>query len=167
MKYNKEILEVLVKECTNLSEMVRKLNNTERAHGSLVAYLKNKLVENNIDFSHFNGKTWCTGKNNPTGIAHTKEYFITNFLKKDGATISTSNLKKKLIKFGLKDNVCEKCGNNGEWNGESITLQIHHVDGNNKNNEISNLNILCPNCHSQTNTFTGKNNRKILAHMES
>jgi len=160
MKYSKENLEKIVKECTNLSEMVRKLNNSKKAHGSLVAYLKKKLIENEIDFSHFNGKTWCTGRINPTGIAHTKEYFIKNFLLKNGATISTSNLKKKLIKFGLKNYICEECGNNGEWNGKLLTLQLDHIDGDNTNNEILNLKILCPNCHSQTSTYTGKNNKK-------
>lgn len=48
--------------------------------------------------------------------------------------------------------VCEKC-NNTEWLGKLITLEIDHIDGNNKNNTKENLKLLCPNCHAQTPTW--------------
>ena len=51
---------------------------------------------------------------------------------------------------------CEICGIS-EWNGKPISLQLHHVDGNRKNNLLSNIQILCPNCHSQTDNYAGKN----------
>ncbi len=161
MKYSKENLELLVKDCTNLSDMVRKLNNTTKAHGSLVAYLKKKLIQHGIDFSHFNGKNWCKGLTNPTYLAYNKEDFIKKFLILNSPFIRTSNLKAKLIKFGLKDYKCEDCGNNGIWNNKPLTLQLDHEDGNNQNNELSNLKIKCPNCHTQTDTYAGKNNRKL------
>lgn len=47
---------------------------------------------------------------------------------------------------------CEKC-NNTEWLGKPITIQLEHKDGNHFNNEKENLQLLCPNCHSQTETF--------------
>ena len=47
-----------------------------------------------------------------------------------------------------------------EWFGEPITLQLHHIDGDHFNNELDNLKILCPNCHSQTDNFCGKNHKK-------
>jgi len=65
-------------------------------------------------------------------------------------------LKKWLIKHGLKKNQCECCGIT-EWQGNPIECTLHHKDGNKHNNKISNLQILCPNCHSQTDTFTAKN----------
>lgn len=51
---------------------------------------------------------------------------------------------------------CDEC-NISDWNSKPITLELEHVDGNNRNNSLDNLRLLCPNCHSQTLTFRGKN----------
>jgi|LauGreDrversion4_2_1035121.scaffolds.fasta_scaffold364741_1 Zn finger protein HypA/HybF involved in hydrogenase expression len=56
----------------------------------------------------------------------------------------------------LKGDKCEECGI-CEWNGKKLTMQVDHIDGDRKNNEISNLKVLCPNCHSQTETYGSKN----------
>ena len=68
-------------------------------------------------------------------------------------------LKNWLIKHGIKENKCEICGCS-EWNGKPINCQLHHKDGNKHNNALDNLQMLCPNCHSQTETFTAKNKKK-------
>lgn len=60
--------------------------------------------------------------------------------------------KQRLIKMGVSDQ-CVACGIGPEWNGKPITLQLDHIDGNKFNNLRENLQILCPNCHSQTDTF--------------
>lgn len=73
--------------------------------------------------------------------------------------MTTSRLKNKLIKEGLKTHECENCGLY-EWLGNKIPIELHHIDGNNKNNEIYNLKILCPNCHSITHNFRGRNKKR-------
>ncbi len=73
--------------------------------------------------------------------------------------MKTSNLKARLFSLGLKENKCEECGIDS-WNNKPITLELEHKDGNHFNNELSNLQILCPNCHSQTSTFKGRNKNK-------
>lgn len=72
---------------------------------------------------------------------------------------NTHRLKNRLFEVGLKENKCECCGLTN-WNGKDISLQIHHIDGDRTNNTIENLQILCPNCHSQTDTYAAKNIKK-------
>lgn len=67
-------------------------------------------------------------------------------------------LKFKLFNEGIKTNKCERCGIS-EWNGKPLNCELHHIDGNNANNNLDNLIILCPNCHSQTENFRSKNKK--------
>lgn len=52
---------------------------------------------------------------------------------------------------------CSLCGLEPVWQGRPLVHQVDHIDGNNKNHEISNLRLLCPNCHTQTDTYGAKN----------
>jgi hypothetical protein len=69
---------------------------------------------------------------------------------------STLKLKNRLIKEGLLSYKCDDCGIS-EWNNKKIALHLDHIDGNCKNHRLNNLRLLCPNCHSQTDTWCGKN----------
>lgn len=71
----------------------------------------------------------------------------------------SDKLRRRLIRNKIKNNQCEVCGI-CEWNGKPIQCQLDHIDGNNENNLLSNLRIICPNCHSQTDTFCGKNHKR-------
>lgn len=68
----------------------------------------------------------------------------------------TFKLKQKLLQSDLKNNVCEECGIS-EWNGKPLMCELDHVNGNSKDHRLENLKMLCPNCHSQTDTFRAKN----------
>ncbi len=68
------------------------------------------------------------------------------------------SIKIKLLREHLKEEKCERCGLT-EWLGNPIPLELHHKDGNNCNNELSNLELICPNCHSLTDNYRGKNCR--------
>lgn len=62
--------------------------------------------------------------------------------------------------FDTRGNNCESCGVGNEYNNKPLTLQLDHIDGNSDNNSLINLQILCPNCHSQTDTYGSKGNGK-------
>lgn len=75
--------------------------------------------------------------------------------------INTHSLRIKLIKNKLKEHKCENCELT-EWLGDLIPIELHHIDGNRFNNNLDNLQILCPNCHSKTDNNSGKKNKKSL-----
>lgn len=63
-----------------------------------------------------------------------------------------------------KPYTCSNCDNDGQWLGKELVLQVDHIDGDNKNNELENLRFMCPNCHTQTPTHSV--NKKIIKEKE-
>ena len=74
----------------------------------------------------------------------------------------SNKLRIRLIKEGYKNCECESCGLT-EWLDKPISLELDHIDGNRSNHMLSNLRILCPNCHAQTDTYRGKNTKATVA----
>jgi Bacterial regulatory proteins, luxR family len=73
----------------------------------------------------------------------------------NGPIRSRTHIKLRLLSAGLKKNRCEECGLT-EWLGEPLTMTLHHVNGDGRDNRLRNLRILCANCHSQTPNFACK-----------
>ena len=72
------------------------------------------------------------------------------------------NLSFNSLRFRIlyeQNNKCNRCGLN-EWLGEELILELEHIDGNNRNNDRTNLEMICPNCHSLTKTWRGRNKRE-------
>ena len=74
---------------------------------------------------------------------------------------SRHNVKLRLLAEGLKENRCEECGLT-EWLGRPLSMALHHVNGDGRDNRLENLQLLCPNCHSQTDNFSSRNRRPKL-----
>lgn len=70
--------------------------------------------------------------------------------------IASSKLKKFISENNLKEHKCEECLLI-EWQGKLIPLELHHIDGNNKNNQFDNIQFICPNCHALTDNYRGRN----------
>lgn len=73
-------------------------------------------------------------------------------------TYSTDKLKKRLLKEKILDEKCTFCGISNVWNDRPLILQLDHINGDGRDHRLENLRILCPNCHSQTETWC---NRKV------
>lgn len=73
-----------------------------------------------------------------------------------GKNKKSNILKYKLLQDGLKEYKCEYC-QQVEWNGLPIPLELHHIDGDHYNNELSNLMLVCPNCHAQLTSAQNNN----------
>lgn len=78
-----------------------------------------------------------------------------------GRPTSTNNLRRRLIRSGLKAARCEICGIT-EWQGRPAPLQLDHINGDRCDNRLENLRIVCPNCHAQTETYCGKNQGRVV-----
>ena len=72
----------------------------------------------------------------------------------------STKLKTRLIAENLIEEKCAACGLGPIWNGKAIALHLDHIDGDSTNHRLANLQLLCPNCHSQTNTYCGRNKKK-------
>jgi DNA-binding CsgD family transcriptional regulator len=105
----------------------------------------------------FSRQTWHAAVNRGAVVARPHGLPLDELLAA-GVYRSRFNLKLRLVKAGLKQRLCEMCGI-ASWNGRPITLALHHVNGDRYDHRIENLQLLCPNCHSQTDTFAGRNGR--------
>lgn len=154
VKYSKELLEPIVKSSFSTQEVMRKLGL--KLAGGTNSHLKRKFLQYNLDTSHFLGCAANRGKNHVGGPdkLSASQIFVVDRL--DGRREATVKLKRSLIESGIKEE-CEECKLPPIWNNKPIVLQIDHRDGNGLNNLKENLRFLCPNCHSQTDTFGSKN----------
>lgn len=90
----------------------------------------------------------------PKGIPLTIEHILIK-----GSTYQSNKLRIRLLNEGIKQHKCECCLNQ-MWLGKPIPLECDHIDGDNSNNLLENLRLLCPNCHAMTESYRGKNKYK-------
>jgi DNA-binding CsgD family transcriptional regulator len=76
-----------------------------------------------------------------------------------GRRTSRTHLKRRLIRAGLKHDRCEVCDIE-DWLGKPLSMQLHHRNGDGLDNRLENVEFLCPNCHSQTDTYGGRNGHR-------
>jgi Zn finger protein HypA/HybF involved in hydrogenase expression len=83
-----------------------------------------------------------------------------NEILTEHSNFKRATLKVRLVKEGLLKYECRDCNNKGVWKDKNLSLQLEHINGISDDNRLENLCFLCPNCHSQTETFAGKQHRK-------
>lgn len=129
--YTIEQLQEAVKDSFSVAEVCRKIGI--KGLGGNIRTIKQKIAQLDLDVSHFTGQLWNKGI----------------YLKPKDAK-KRETIRNYMIKhYGYKCWIC----NNSEWNSKPIPLELEHIDGNTLNNEITNLKMLCCNCHAQTPTW--------------
>ena len=137
--FSKEELEKIIKESISINEVGIKCGYSNNS-GSASKAIKEMISFYQFDTSHF------TELN---GIPHNKGVFDYSRFK-EGNAIKSANMTDALI--ALRGYKCECC-QNSIWRDKKIPLEVHHLDGNNLNNVLENLQLLCPNCHAQTENY--------------
>jgi len=139
-----------VEKSLSWRQVLQKLNLN--ATGGNYTSMKNLASRLGTNTEHFTGKGWNKGdRYKSPSKRDTKDILV-----EDSTYTSTHHLKHRLWKEGLLRNECYECAIT-EWNDKPISLQLDHINGKRTDNRLENLRILCPNCHSQTITFAGKN----------
>jgi len=146
MKWTDEQLIDAVKENKSINGILRSLGL--KINGNSHKVIKERIKELDLDTSHFTGKGWCKDDRHSEFVQKFIEYPLEDVLVKDSSYLNASGLKKKLLKSGLFEDKCYKCGIYAIWQGDPITLHVHHINGNRSDNRLKNLTILCPNCRS-------------------
>ena len=152
-----ERLQEVILKSTSISEVLKKINLKPSGanHVDLTKYLKNSK----FDTHTLVGRKIKRFDN--TGIPKKKlSEQLTN-----NSTRNSSMIRRRLILEGVKENKCELCGIDN-WRGEEIICELHHINGDRSDNRLENLIMLCPNCHSQTSNFRGKNSKTDLQCLE-
>lgn len=140
----------IVSDSTSIRQVIEKCGLIPA--GGNYNTISNKIKANGLNTSHFTGSNWRVGRKFPTERKPI-EFYLNNHGK-----INSHNLRLRLIEEGLKNSCCERCGLH-TWQDVQIPLELHHIDGNHINNNLANLQILCPNCHALTPNYGSRNKR--------
>lgn len=117
--------------------------------------IKNHIKDLNLDTTHFTGQRWNRGKS--TGQRPVNKRTLEDILVESSTHGNTSSLKRRLVREGLLVDQCAVCGMLPVWQGKPLVLRLDHINGIRNDNRIRNLRAICPNCDSQTPTFSGRN----------
>jgi Zn finger protein HypA/HybF involved in hydrogenase expression/YHS domain-containing protein len=156
-RLNLDEVKIVVAETLSAAEACRKLNMSTQ--GSATRFRK-FLDDNKIDYSHWTGQLWSKGKtsledNRIKSTANTYEDIFCEDSSANATYVKSLIIKKELLPYK-----CSVCNMNPVWNGKELKLQMDHINGNKRDQRLENLRMICPNCHSQTETFGSKNKLK-------
>ncbi len=155
---SKEDLEKYVVEIGSFSGILKKCGLFP--HGNNQETLKSVMDGYGIDYSIIYSNIYKRKK-------ELKAKCSIDTILVENSSYSRGSLKKRLLKSGILKNACYICGIGPIWNNIVLSLQIDHINGIHNDNRLENLRILCPNCHSQTESFSGKRKKisvKSLRH---
>jgi 5-methylcytosine-specific restriction endonuclease McrA len=153
MKYTKEVLQAAVKESLSVAQVLRRLGLTEA--GGTHAHISRRIKAFRIDTSHFLGTRANSGAIHKGGAR--RQTWQEVLVLRAGPTRQKSHLLRRALLESGRDYQCQGpgCTVRGEWLGKTIILHVNHKNGDWLDDRPENLELLCPNCHSQTGDYCG------------
>lgn len=153
VKWTREILAEAVADSTNMCEVLRRLGL--EVVGGHHTHISRRVKAFRIDTSHFRLPS-------PAGRPKTRRTPEAVLVRQDETHArrrQSEHLKSALSALGIPER-CGMCGIEPIWQGEPLPLEVDHIDGDWRNNQADNLRLLCPNCHSTTDTYRGRGKRR-------
>jgi len=141
---NKQELIELIETNNNINQILKQLGVNSNGSGAYNTF-KNHCNRMGVEIPK--------NKNKMSGSFSKKTPL--NDIMVENSTYSRGHLKQRLIKENILDYVCNIC-HIDKWENKEISLHLDHINGINNDNRIENLRLLCPNCHSQTETYSGR-----------
>lgn len=121
--------------------------------------LKRRIAECGIDVSHMVEGRAQISRSISRAAGARRRRPISDYLV-EHSSLPGVTLKKRLIAEGFIEEKCDECGMGPEWNDKPLSLHLDHINGVHDDARPENLRLLCPNCHSQTDTYAGRNRKK-------
>ena len=157
-KLNDEQFIDLVKSSLNISEVLFKLGYSTKGNSWGYSQVKKRMLELNLSGSDFRGKS--ASLTNLSIKPIDPEKLLCKHSKHNRCVLRRYIITNKLIPYK-----CSICGIT-EWQGKTLSLELDHINGENNDNRLENLRFLCPNCHSQTDTYGSKNSKPAQSKYE-
>jgi 5-methylcytosine-specific restriction endonuclease McrA len=154
-KFSKEQLLEIITNSHSAAEACRKLGLAHKS-GSTTR-LRKYLNHLNIDFSHWTGQLWSKGKTILTDERVSKKRKIEEMFV-ENSEAPRSHIRNLILKNNLLEYKCSICCMLPTWNNKELVFHLDHINGIRNDHRLENLRWLCPNCHSQTDTYCGKRN---------
>lgn len=155
VKWTREILEPVVAESASVYEVLRRLGLAPV--GGHHANISRRIKAYGIDTSHFTPVV-RTERQRLNQRRRTPAEILVEDTSDDARRTPGSRLKRAMRELGMEER-CSLCGVESVWLGEPLPLEVDHIDGNWRNNRLENLRLLCPNCHSTTDSYRGRGKR--------
>ncbi|MCX3286022.1 HNH endonuclease signature motif containing protein [Streptomyces sp. NEAU-H22] len=151
-KWTKKVLQAAVSASSSMNDVLRRLGL--ELVGGHHTHISRRIKAYDIDTSHFVPAV-RTEKMRHNQRRRTAEEILIEDTSPHPRRVPSARLKRAMRELGVEER-CAMCGMEAVWLGEPLPLEVDHIDGDWRDNRVENVRLLCPNCHSTTDTYRGR-----------